>query len=92
MEATTLIAVAASAWGVAMALAPILQIRTMLANRTSRGVSLAWLVVLQVGFVLWLVYGVVLGNAALIVPNTIALGVCGTTIAVTLRLRRYPRA
>jgi uncharacterized protein with PQ loop repeat len=92
MDTPTLLALAASSWGVAMALAPILQIRTMLARRSSRDVSLAWLLVLQVGFGLWLAYGVVHGSAALIVPNAIALCVCGVTIAVTVRLRRYRRA
>lgn len=42
---------------------------------------------LLVGFVLWLAYGIALGNAALIVPNTIAAIVSAATILVAQRFR-----
>ena len=84
---TTYLAVAAAAWGVAMALSPLLQIRAILATRSSRSVSAAYQQVLLVGFLLWLAYGLALGNAALIVPNTVAVLVSATTIAVTQRYR-----
>ncbi|HEX4932985.1 MAG TPA: SemiSWEET family transporter [Gemmatimonadaceae bacterium] len=87
MSVTTLLAVCASSWGVAMALAPALQIRAIVAHRSSHGVSLGYLSVLVVGFVLWLGYGVALASAALIVPNVIALLMGITTIAVVLRYR-----
>jgi uncharacterized protein with PQ loop repeat len=70
-----------------MALSPLLQIRTILAHRSSRSVSLAYQQVLLVGFVLWLAYGIALSNMALIVPNTVAALVSATTIAVTHRFR-----
>jgi uncharacterized protein with PQ loop repeat len=92
VSSTTLLALTASIWGIAMALSPVLQIRTMLALRSSRGVSLGYLAVLNVGFCLWLAYGIELGNPALVAPNAIALVVCSTTIAVAFRLRGYPRA
>ena len=91
MSTMTLLALAASTWGIAMALSPVLQIRTMIARRSSRGISLAYLAVLNVGFALWLAYGVALGNAALVVPNTIAFLVGTVTLAVAVRLR-YARA
>jgi len=84
---TTYLAAAAATWGVAMALAPLLQIRTMRAHRSSHGVSVGYLRVLLVGFVLWLAYGLSLGNAALIVSNVVATVVCVATIAVALRYR-----
>jgi len=84
---TTLLAAAAATWGVAMALAPLLQIRTMRAHRSSRGVSVGYLRVLLVGFVLWLAYGLSLHNTALIVSNVVATVVCVATIAVALRYR-----
>jgi MtN3 and saliva related transmembrane protein len=84
---TTALAVTAASWGVLMALAPVLQIRKIRMNRSARDVSLAYLSVLLVGFVLWLGYGLSLGNPALVVPNTIALLVCAVTIAVALRYR-----
>lgn len=85
--ATTVLAVSASAWGVAMALSPVLQIRTMVAHRSSRGISLGYLTVLLVGFALWLGYGLALGNLAIVVPNTVALLTGAATIAVVRHYR-----
>ena len=79
-------AVAAS-WGVLMALSPILQIRRMLERRSSADVSLAYLGVLELGFTLWIAYGIALGNAALIVPNSVALVIGGLTLAIAIRYR-----
>ncbi len=84
---TAVLAVSASAWGVAMALSPMLQIRTMVAQRSSRGISLGYLTVLLVGFALWLGYGMALGNLAIVVPNTVALVTGMATIAVVLHYR-----
>ena len=84
---TTALAVTAATWGIFMALAPVLQIRRILRLRSSRDVSLGYLGVVTVGFVLWIAYGLALENAALIVPNTIALGVGTATIVVALRYR-----
>ncbi len=89
---TTVLAVAASVWGVAMALSPALQIRTMIVQRSSRGISLGYLTVLLVGFGLWLGYGIALGNAAIIVPNTVALLTGAATIAVVLHYRSHGSA
>jgi MtN3 and saliva related transmembrane protein len=84
---TTYLAVAAASWGVAMALSPVLQMRAILATRSSRSVSVAYQQVLLVGFVLWLAYGIAIENAALIVPNTIAAVVSAATIVVSRRFR-----
>jgi uncharacterized protein with PQ loop repeat len=92
VSTVTLLALAASTWGIAMALSPVLQIRTMIARRSSRGISLAYLAVLNVGFVLWLAYAVALGSVALAVPNAIAFLVGSVTIGVAVRLRRHARA
>ena len=86
---TTALAVAAGAWGVAMAVAPTLQIRKILRLRSSRD-SVGYLLVLVVGFVLWIAYGVSLGNAALIVPNSVALLIGVLTIGVARRFREPP--
>lgn len=83
----TYLAIAAATWGVAMALSPLLQIRAILAERSSRGVSSSYQWVLVVGFCLWFAYGVALGNWAIIVPNVIAATVSVTTIVVTSRFR-----
>ena len=87
MSTTTLLAIIASSWGIAMALAPTLQIRHMIARRSSSGISIPYLGVLVVGFALWFAYGVSLGNLALIIPNTIAFAVGTTTIAVARHYR-----
>lgn len=80
-------AATAASWGVAMALAPLLQIHKIRRSRSSANVSLGYQHVLFVGFLLWLSYGIAAGNLALIIPNTVSLLVCGTNIAVTLRYR-----
>jgi uncharacterized protein with PQ loop repeat len=80
-------AAAAASWGVAMALAPLLQIQKIRRSRSSANVSLGYQQVLFVGFLLWLAYGIAASNVALIVPNTVAGLVCATSIAVTLRYR-----
>ena len=72
----------AATWGVLMAVSPLLQIRRMLSRRSSADVSMAYLAVLQVGFVLWVGYGISLGNLALIVPNSVALTVGIATMAI----------
>ena len=71
-----------------MGLSPVLQIRRMLRQRSSREVSLGYFAILLAGFVLWISYGIAAGNMWLVVPNSIALLVGLTLIAVALRLRR----
>ncbi len=83
----TVLAAIAASWGVAMALAPLLQIRQIRRHRSSRSVSAAYQQVLLVGFVLWLAYGIADMNLALIVPNTVATVVSLATIAVVWRYR-----
>ena len=80
-------AAAAASWGVAMALAPVLQIHKIRRSGSSANVSLGYQQVLFVGFLLWLSYGIAADNLALIIPNTVSLLVCGTNIAITLRYR-----
>ena len=82
------LAVAAAAWGVMMGVSPVLQIRRMLRQRSSRDVSVGYFTILLVGFVLWIGYGIASRNLALIVPNTVALLVGVGTVAIALRLRR----
>lgn len=81
------LAVIAATTGIVMATAPVLQIRRMFVRRSSDDLSLAYLGVLLVGFVVWISYGISLGNLALIIPNAVALVVTITTIVVALRFR-----
>jgi uncharacterized protein with PQ loop repeat len=80
------LAVAAAGWGVLMGVSPVLQIRRMLRQRSSRDVSIAYFAVLLVGFVLWLGYGIASRNLALIVPNAVALLIGASTIAIAVQL------
>lgn len=84
---TDTLAVLAASWGVAMALSPILQIRRILERRSSADLSLTYLGVLQVGFMLWIAYGISLPNAAIVVPNAVAFGVGLVTIVLAARYR-----
>ncbi len=87
MNTTTMLAFAAASCGIAMGLSPLLQLRRVTVRRSSADVSLAYLGVLLVGFVLWLSYGVALGNVPLIVSNIVALSTNVLTIAAVLRFR-----
>ncbi|HEY2442659.1 MAG TPA: SemiSWEET family transporter [Streptosporangiaceae bacterium] len=86
--AEAVLAVAASSWGVLMGIAPILQIRRMLRERSSRDVSVGYFLILLAGFVLWASYGVAAGNPALVIPNIVSLIVGTAAVIVTIRLRR----
>ena len=80
-------AVSAASWGVLMALSPLLQIRAMRRAGSSDGVSIGYLLVLAVGFGLWFMYGLSIGNVALIVTNVVSLIVGTTTTITAWRLR-----
>ena len=86
--AQTVLAVTASSWAVLMGIAPLLQIRRMLRERSSRAVSIAYFAILLVGFLLWIGYGAAAGLPALVIPNIVATLVGTAVIAVALRLRR----
>jgi uncharacterized protein with PQ loop repeat len=86
--AQTGLAVAAASWAVLMGISPILQIRRMLRERSSRDVSVGYFTILLIGFLLWIAYGAAARNPALVVPNSVALIVGSAVIVVALRLRR----
>ncbi len=90
MNETALGVVAASS-GVIMALSPVMQIRRMIRLRSSRDVSIGYLVIIVIGFSIWITYGVAIGNAALIVSNSVALLVGAITVVIALHFRRVAR-
>jgi uncharacterized protein with PQ loop repeat len=73
---------------VAIAVAPLLQLRRMLAQRSARDVSIGYFAVLVPGFALWIGYGAARSDWALVVPNSIALLVTTATIIAARRLHR----
>ena len=88
--AQTALAVAASSWAILMGVAPVLQIRRMVREQSSRQVSVGYFTILLVGFLLWMAYGAAAGILALVIPNSVALLVGATVVMVALRLRRRP--
>jgi uncharacterized protein with PQ loop repeat len=84
---STALGVIAATWAVVMAVAPALQIRQMVRRRSSEGLSVGYLLVLVVGFVLWVAYGAASGDLPLVVPNTVAAVVMTVTVAVARRYR-----
>jgi integrase/recombinase XerD len=86
----TILAAAASSWAVLMGIAPVLQIRRMMREQSSRQVSIGYFMILLVGFLLWIAYGAAAGILPLVIPNTVALLVGATVVLVALRLRRRP--
>jgi MtN3 and saliva related transmembrane protein len=88
--APAIFATAASSWAVLMGIAPALQIRRMLRARSSREVSVAYFMVLIIGFLLWIAYGVAARIPALVIPNIVAVLTGATVVIVALRLRRHP--
>jgi MtN3 and saliva related transmembrane protein len=86
--AQTVLAAVASSWAVLMGIAPLLQIRSMLREQSSREVSVGYFTILLIGFLLWICYGSAAGIPALVIPNAVALLVGIAVIVVALRLRR----
>lgn len=92
MELSDILGPAAGAWGVVMAVAPSLQIRTMLRTRSAEDVSLGYFGLLIPGFLLWVAYGLSRQDWPLVVPNSVATCVALVTIAIAVQLKRNPEA
>src|SRR5687768_11836413 len=88
MHVESTLGVIAATWAIAMALGPVLQIRKIVEQKSSRGVSVGYFLILFVGFVLWLAYGIAASSLVLVVPNIVAAAVTAATIAVALRYRQ----
>ena len=84
----SVLGVAAAAWGLVMALAPLLQIRRMILRRSSADLSLSYFGLLLPGFVLWVGYGLARGDWPLVVPNAVALAVATLTLVTGTVVRR----
>jgi MtN3 and saliva related transmembrane protein len=78
----------AAAWGIVMALSPVLQVRRMLLTRSSEDVSTGYFVLLIPGFLLWVAYGIASRDLFLAILNAIAVIVAVVLIGVAVTLRR----
>lgn len=81
------IELAAGTWGVLMSLAPLLQVYRMRQRRSSSDISLAFLTILETGFVLYLAYGLSIHNAVLIITNSVSVGTNSAALAIAIALR-----
>lgn len=89
MSTETVLAFAASSFGVVMGAGPSLQIRRMLREQSSRDISIGYFAIIAFGSLLWASYGVSLGNLAIVIPNLVGCLVTIVTILVAIRLRRH---
>jgi MtN3 and saliva related transmembrane protein len=83
-----ILGIVAAAWGVLMAVSPVLQIRRMAQRRSSADVSIGYLLILLPGFALWTAYGFGGNDIPLVIPNMVAFCVDAAAIGYAVRLRR----
>jgi MtN3 and saliva related transmembrane protein len=88
---TDALGITAASFGVLMAISPLLQIRRMFQTRSSTDVSLGYLWVIEIGFFVWMAYGLSLRNLAIVIPNCVAVTVTLATILVARHFRRADR-
>jgi uncharacterized protein with PQ loop repeat len=82
-----LLSTAATVYGIIAPLTVLLQARQMLAQRSSRGISLRFLASWAGGYALWLLYGLSAGIVPLIITSTVGTACGGTALIVALALR-----
>jgi len=80
--------VLAGGFGVVMGASPLLQARHSHRRQSASDVSLVFLAVLICGGTLWLLYGLELGNVAIIVANLVGVLSSATTLVVAIVRRR----
>lgn len=88
MSPETILTVVASSFGIVMGASPLLQIRKMLAEHSSRQVSIGYFAILALGTTLWGSYAASIHNIAVFIPNVVAGVAAVATIAVAVNLRR----
>ena len=84
---TQLLATAATLYGVGGALSILLQARQMRARRSSGDVSLRFLATYVGGYAIWLLYGLSIQSAPIVLVHALGLATGGVTLAVALSLR-----
>ena len=68
-----------------MGLAPLLQVRVIVRDRNAAGTYYGWVLILLVGFGLWLTYGVVNNDLPIVITNAVA-AVVTTALVITVRV------
>jgi uncharacterized protein with PQ loop repeat len=77
----------ATFYGVGAAASALLQARQILRRKNSCGVSARFFATYAGGYAIWLLYGMSIGSAPLILVDMVGLLCGGFTLAVTLALR-----
>lgn len=85
---TTILGVLAAIFGVLMGAAPLLQARRIWRLQSSGDISVGFFCVPVLGQFIWVMYGVALGNAAIIASNGAGCLCNALVIAVALMVRR----
>lgn len=88
MDAEVVTGIAAGTAGIMMGIAPLLQAARVHRRRHSDDVSAVWLVILAVGGAVWLVRGLVVGDAPIIIANVVVVISSLFTLGVVLHYRR----
>jgi uncharacterized protein with PQ loop repeat len=86
-EVTQILAAAATLYGVGGGLSVLFQARQMVARGSSCDVSLRFLATYVGGYAIWLLYGVSIQSAPMVLVHTLGLLTGVVTLAVALKLR-----
>jgi uncharacterized protein with PQ loop repeat len=87
LDATQVLAAAATLYGVGGALSVLLQARQMIARGSSCDVSLRFLATYVGGYAIWLLYGLSIQSAPIMLVHALGLLTGAVTLTVALRLR-----
>lgn len=88
MEMTTLIGLVA-ATSTTFAFVP--QVWTILKTRNTQGISLSMYSVFTSGVFLWLMYGLMVGDAPIVIANAITFSLALTVLTLTIRYQRLEK-
>jgi uncharacterized protein with PQ loop repeat len=87
LQITQLLAAAATVYGIAGGLSVLEQARQMRDRGSSRDVSLRFLATYVGGYAIWLLYGLSIQSAPIVLVHALGLLTGAVTLTVALRLR-----
>lgn len=76
-----LLTILVTIYGIGGALSSLLQVRRMLQTGSSKDVSIPYFIISSGGYLIWLAYGIVAQDVALIIVD--AIGICVSSITLT---------
>lgn len=89
-SAAPVLSIVATAYGLGASTASLLQARQMLRSGTSKDVSIGFLASFVGGYAIWLLYGISIGSAPLMVVDAVGALSGGFTLVVAIRARSGP--